>query len=231
MAGTFFKNVTVLKNIPVDEFMDTMGFFAASLSLNCIDCHVEESGGNWAHYADDTDLKRMARKMMVMVNGINANNFGGSRSVTCWTCHRGGQIPTTIPSLLEQYSPPAPEDPNEYTINTVPGKVPTSDEVFANFLKAAGGAQKVTAITTWVGMGTYVGFDTEHEANPFDIYAKSPNLRAKVAHFRTGDSWRVFDGKSAWIASPDKPAPIITLTGGELAGAKMDALRRSSPAS
>ena len=113
MAGTFFKNVTVLKNIPVDEFMDTMGFFAASLSLNCIDCHVQESGGSWARYADDTDLKRMARKMMGMVNTINAQNFGGSRSVTCWTCHRGGQIPTTIPSLLEQYSPPPPDDPNE----------------------------------------------------------------------------------------------------------------------
>ena len=223
MAGTFFKNVTVLKNIPVDEFMDTMGFFAASLSLNCIDCHVQESGGNWARYADDTDLKRMARKMVTMVNAINANNFGGSRSVTCWTCHRGGQIPTTIPSLLEQYSPPPPEDPNEYTINTVPGKVPTADEVFANYLKAAGGAQKVAAVTTWVGKGTYEGFDTEHEANPFDIYAKSPNLRAQVAHMRVGDSWRVFDGKSAWISSPDKPEPLMTLTGGELAGAKLDA--------
>jgi len=223
MAGTFFKNVTVLKNIPVDEFMDTMGFFAASLSLNCIDCHVQESGGNWGRYADDTDLKRMARKMVTMVNAINANNFGGSRSVTCWTCHRGGQIPTTIPSLLEQYSPPPPDDPNEYQITTVPGKVPTADEVFANYMKALGGAQKVAAITTWVGKGTYEGFDTEHEANPFDIYAKSPDLRAQVAHMRVGDSWRVFNGKSAWISSPDKPEPLMTLTGGELAGAKLDA--------
>jgi len=32
MAGTYFKNVQVpvLKNLPIDEFMDTMGFFAAS---------------------------------------------------------------------------------------------------------------------------------------------------------------------------------------------------------
>jgi len=223
MAGTFFKNVTVLKNIPVDEFMDTMGFFAASLSLNCIDCHVLESGGSWARYADDTDLKRMARKMMGMVNTINAQNFGGSRSVTCWTCHRGGQIPTVIPSLLEQYSPPPPEDPNEYTINALPGKMPTSDDVFAKYLQALGGAQKVAAITTWVGKGTYEGFDTEHEANPLDIYAKAPGMRAQVAHFRVGESWRVTDGKSAWISSPDKPEPLMTLTGGELAGAKLDA--------
>jgi hypothetical protein len=41
MAEQAFKNVTVLKGIPVDEFMDTMGFIAASTNLNCIDCHVE----------------------------------------------------------------------------------------------------------------------------------------------------------------------------------------------
>ena len=29
MAETFFKNVRVLKGIPVDEFIDTMGMFAA----------------------------------------------------------------------------------------------------------------------------------------------------------------------------------------------------------
>ena len=33
MAGEVFKNVQVLKGIPVDEFMGTMGFFAASLGV------------------------------------------------------------------------------------------------------------------------------------------------------------------------------------------------------
>ena len=41
MAEQAFKNVTVLKGIPVDEFMDTMGFIAASTNYNCTDCHVE----------------------------------------------------------------------------------------------------------------------------------------------------------------------------------------------
>ncbi len=40
VAEDVFKNVQVLKGIPVDEFMDTMGMFAASLSLNCVDCHT-----------------------------------------------------------------------------------------------------------------------------------------------------------------------------------------------
>ena len=47
MAGEVFKNVQLLKGIPVDEFMDTMGMFSAALSLNCIDCHVTESVSTW----------------------------------------------------------------------------------------------------------------------------------------------------------------------------------------
>ena len=41
MSEQAFKNVTVLKGIPVDEFMNTMGFISASTNYNCIDCHVE----------------------------------------------------------------------------------------------------------------------------------------------------------------------------------------------
>src|SRR5262245_38248862 len=50
MAEQVFKNVQVLKGIPVDEFMDTMGMFAAALSLNCIDCHTAESVGTWDRF-------------------------------------------------------------------------------------------------------------------------------------------------------------------------------------
>src|ERR1044071_313923 len=66
MSDTFFKNVQILKGIPVDEFMGTMGFFAASTGLNCTDCHVPESGGDWSKYADDNNLKRTTRRMIQM---------------------------------------------------------------------------------------------------------------------------------------------------------------------
>ena len=39
MAEEVFKNVQVLKGIPVDQFMATMGFFSASLGMSCEDCH------------------------------------------------------------------------------------------------------------------------------------------------------------------------------------------------
>src|SRR5437763_1263259 len=90
MAEDVFTNVQLLRGIPVKEFMGTMGFFSAATGMNCTQCHVEESGGNWAKYADDTPLKRTARKMIVMMNAINRTNFGGRRVVTCYSCHRGG---------------------------------------------------------------------------------------------------------------------------------------------
>src|SRR6266849_10869270 len=103
MAEDVFKNIQVLKGISVDELMATMGFFAASLSLNCTDCHISESSGDWARYADDTGLKRITRRMILMVNTLNKENFGGQRAVTCYSCHRGTPHPKVIPSLAQQY--------------------------------------------------------------------------------------------------------------------------------
>src|SRR5690242_21325098 len=89
MSEQAFKNVTVLKGIPVDEFMNTMGFISASTNYNCADCHVEpKEEGDWSTYAQETPRKATARRMIQMVQDINKNNFGGARMVTCYTCHR-----------------------------------------------------------------------------------------------------------------------------------------------
>src|ERR1700727_2108778 len=67
-----FKNVTVLKGIPVDEFMDTMGFISASTNYNCTDCHVEPKvEANWSVYAEETPRKEMTRRMILMAGDIN----------------------------------------------------------------------------------------------------------------------------------------------------------------
>ena len=83
MSQDVFKNIQVLRGIPVDEFMGTMGFFAASLGLNCVDCHTPESLENWARFGDDTPRKNTARRMILMVRSINQANFGGMPLVTC----------------------------------------------------------------------------------------------------------------------------------------------------
>src|SRR3954464_10837012 len=113
MAEEVFKNVQVLRGLPVDQFMGTMGFFSAALGLNCTDCHVDESGGDWARYADDNALKQTTRRMMQMVAALNRSSFGGRQMVTCNTCHRGTRTPNVMPSLALLYGTPPPDEPGE----------------------------------------------------------------------------------------------------------------------
>jgi hypothetical protein len=222
MAEEVFKNVQLLKGIPVDEFMDTMGMFAAALSLNCIDCHTAESVGTWDKFADDTPLKRTSRRMIQMVNAINKDNFSGVRNVTCYTCHRGDLRPKAVPNLAAQYAEHV-EDANEVVI--VPSRsAPTADQVFEKYIQALGGQQRVAALTSLAGKGTFIGFETEQTKVPVDIYAKSPNQRTTVVHTALGDSVRVFDGRNAWISAPDRPMPLMTLTGGNVDGARIEAI-------
>ena len=115
MAEDVFKNVQLLKGIPVKEFMDTMGFFSASTGMNCIDCHSPDAADSLAAYAIDTPLKQTARKMIIMVNMLDKSNFGGQRKVTCYTCHRATDHPEAIPSLVDQYSV-EPDDPDRVEI-------------------------------------------------------------------------------------------------------------------
>jgi len=110
MADDVFKNIQVLRGLTVDQFMGTMGFIAAALSMNCSECHHT---GSAAEYADDTPRKQTARKMILMVNALNKANFGGKREVTCYSCHRSDSRPKVTPSLAEQYGTPPPDDPNE----------------------------------------------------------------------------------------------------------------------
>ena len=59
MAEAVFKNVQILKGIPVDEFMDTMGMFSAATSMNCTDCHTSDSTTTWDKFADDTSVDQI----------------------------------------------------------------------------------------------------------------------------------------------------------------------------
>jgi outer membrane lipoprotein-sorting protein len=223
MAEDFFKNVQVLKGIPVNQFMDTMGFFAASLGLNCTGCHVAESLQDWGKFADDVPRKRMARQMVVMANALNKANFGGRRLVTCYTCHRGGQSPDVIPSLAEQYTIP-PEDANKVEIAAEAPTGPTADQLLDKYLQALGGAQRLAGLTSFMGRGTVEGYDTYHVKVPLEIYASAPASRTVVYHTQNGDTTSVFDGHSGWIAAFDKPVRLLPLfPGEELDGAKFDA--------
>ncbi len=222
MAEQVFKNVQLLKGIPVDEFMGTMGFFSASLGLNCTDCHVEESSGNWAKYADDNDLKRTARKMIQMVAAINKGNFAGRQVVTCNTCHRGTSRPNVMPSLASLYGTPPPDEPGE-PFTQAPGQ-PSANEVLDKYIQALGGAERVGRLTSLVAKGTYMGFD-DSDKSAVEIHARAPGQRTTIIHTLSGDSTTTYDGRSGWIAGPEveRPVPLLAVTGQELDGVKLEA--------
>jgi photosynthetic reaction center cytochrome c subunit len=221
MAEEIFKNVQILKGIPVDQFMGTMGFFSASTGLNCTDCHVDGSAGEWARYADDKALKQMARKMMLMVNSINKTNFAGRQVVTCNTCHRGSPHPSAMPSLDLLYSSQPAEEPGD-PIQQAPGQ-PPADQILDRYLQAIGGLERVAALTSFTAKGNYVGFD-DADRSPLEMYAMVPGQRTIIAHSRSGDTTWTFDGRSAWIAAPatEKPVPVLAMTGQDLDGVKLE---------
>lgn len=226
MSEQAFKNVTVLKGIPVDEFMDTMGFISAATNYNCTDCHVEpKAEGDWSVYAQETPRKAIARRMILMVQSINSANFGGARVVTCYTCHRNLQgAPKITPRLAEQYGEPPEFDPNEVEIRRQTPGAPSADQVFDKYLQAVGGVQKAAAVTRILFKGTYEGY-AEPKA-PVEIYVKAPNQRTMIVHTDVGDRTTTFDGTNGWTAAPaaDKPFPVIRSTGGELDGVRLDAV-------
>lgn len=232
MSEDAFKNIQVLRGIPVSEFMGTMGFFSAALGMNCTDCHVTESAGDWNRYADDTPLKNTARRMVLMENLINRADFGNDRMVTCYTCHRGVQHPEVTPSLAEQYGTPPPADPDRVDVlpNTPADTSAAAAQILDKYIQAIGGAQQLAKITSFTAKGTYSGFDTDFQKVPTEISAKAPNQRAVTNHLSGGDNTTGFDGSEAWLAGADRPVPLITYAGGELDGARLDA-QLSFPAS
>jgi photosynthetic reaction center cytochrome c subunit len=228
MSDEVFKNVQVLKGIPVNEFMGTMGFFAASLGLNCVYCHVPESLQNWDKFADDVPRKRMSRLMIQMVNAINRNNFGGRQVVTCYSCHHGNERPKAIPSLAEQYGVP-PEGPNEIEIVPQAQSGPPPDQILDKYIAALGGAESLSAITSLTGRGTYEGYETYHQKVPFELYAKAPAQLTTNIHTQNGDSTTVFDGAAGWIAAADKPVHLFPLLPGPRSMARAWTRNSSSP--
>jgi mono/diheme cytochrome c family protein len=200
MAEEVFKNVQVLKGIPVDQFMGTMGIFASALGKNCSECHGIESGGNWELYAKDTPLKQTARRMVLMVKQINDANFGGRQMVTCYSCHRVQARPKVTPSLVALYSAP-PDEPDDI-VDAAPGAA-KADEIFDKYLTAIGGAARVAALTSYTAKGTYQAFD-DAEPHALEVSARAPNQRLWVWHSGFGDHSIVYNGRDGWVTASRK---------------------------
>ena len=101
-AGTVYKNVQVLKTLPVAQFTRLMASMTEWVApqQGCTYCHVDANNLS----SDDIYTKVVARRMLQMTININKNwqaHVGssgptGATGVTCYTCHRGNPVPANI---------------------------------------------------------------------------------------------------------------------------------------
>jgi hypothetical protein len=92
-------NIKVLTGLYAQQFQDEMNLIVQGLGVNCQTCHVR---GNFA--SEEKPLKQTARRMLEMTTALNKQYFpdykpkGGESvlgRVTCYTCHKGEQMPKT----------------------------------------------------------------------------------------------------------------------------------------
>ena len=111
-AGTVFKNVKLLKDMPAGEFLKNMDVnYGRGLGMSCGNCHVI------GKYDEDTRKnKRVAREMQEMTDYINSVRLAGIKEldedytkVTCVTCHAGSGHPKTTMAVPAPASSTLPQ--------------------------------------------------------------------------------------------------------------------------
>jgi hypothetical protein len=83
------RNLKVLK---AEDVRTSMGGMRTSLGVSCDFCHVQDRA------SDDNPKKLIARHMMEMTAHINSQFPDGKTHVTCYTCHRGKNVPEMAPA-------------------------------------------------------------------------------------------------------------------------------------
>jgi hypothetical protein len=223
LAGQVFKNVQVLKDVPVDDFLPLMGLMTAAVGGDCSSCH-DSAGTDYVIWEADTTAKRTARRMSAMVLAINKEHFGGRTVVTCWTCHRGRSTPIQTPTLDQVYGTPDLQ-PADLVMTTGPG-LPKPETIVDRYLTAIGGAQKLNTITSYTATGTSQGFRGFGGGGKVQIYAKNPDQRSMIIEYEAQGrdaTLRTYDGKTGWIKTPLNVLGLYQLAGSELDGARLDA--------
>jgi photosynthetic reaction center cytochrome c subunit len=193
-AREVFKNLQVLKDVNSDQVLPSMRFIASALGVQCGFCHVE------GHFEDDAKKeKQTARNMMRMMFAINQNQFGGTREVTCYSCHRGSPKPEGVPSVAGAAQPAAPAvDPSAQQL---PHDLPTADEIVDDFIAALGGAAAVEQISTCVETGSE---QVEGKSVSVELLEKDGDKELFVQHLPLGDSVRALDGDAGWASFPGR---------------------------
>lgn len=215
-----FKNIQVLKGVPVEQWLPTMQFMATSLGVECEFCHVGQE-----REKDDKKNKLTARKMILMTNMLNKDVPEVEAKVTCYSCHHGVAEPVAVPLVADENWKPAPprRGPGAAEGGATPAAPAqpqvTVDQVLEKYLQAVGGAEAVQKITSRVAKGSLITGDRQ---TPIEVFSKAPNKRMSVSHQPNGrDSITAFDGEVGWLGGTGQAAR--TMNAVETANARFDA--------
>ncbi len=192
-AAQVFKNIQTLKDVPADQLMPAMQFISVSLGVECEFCHVPGKMD-----LDEKRPKQTARDMIAMTEGINKNSFGGHQELTCYSCHHGGEHPSSTPpvqasDVAEHKEPPAPSASRPLT----------ADQIVEKYVAALGGADAIKKVSSRVETGTILAGGQEM---PIEILAKAPNKRVSITRSKNGESMTAYDGAAGWLGSTGRPA-------------------------
>lgn len=216
------KNVKLLGDVPVSQFIPIMNYFAASLGRRCNFCHVNNNG-QWDYASDAKPEKNTAREMIKMVMDVNKNTFKGNSTVGCYTCHRGRNNPQSVPTLpLPLPSPPpanagggapgaaAPGTAPQASPTATPA-LPTADDIFNKYNAAIGGPA-IGKLSSRVAKGTIM--QANGNSFQFELEQSGPDKFHLLVTTPQGSLERGFDGQTGW----EKTARgVREITGGELA--------------
>jgi hypothetical protein len=222
------KNIKVLNGLPEGQLIPVMNFFAVSLGRRCNFCHVNRNG-QWDYPADDKPEKLTAREMIKMVLDVNKTTFRGSTEVSCYTCHRGGNQPLSLPPLpLPQPSPRAgsPGGPGG-PAGTAPGgagaqaspapspTLPSTDDILNKYIAAIGGQAAIDKIKTRVMKGSVAG--ANGMTITYEIDQTAPDKAYESFTSPRGTMERAVNGSRAWEKNP---AGVHEIAGQQLADLK-----------
>lgn len=194
------KNIKVLNGLPESQLIAVMNFFAVSMGRRCDFCHVNP----WE--SDEKPEKQTARAMIKMVMSINKDNFRGSTTVSCYTCHRGRNQPMGIPSFPLPTPPPRPQPAGSPTTGqptpspTPRPAGPSADDIVAKYVDAVGGQAAIDKMKTRVMKGTFAGFNGVEVL--FEAYLAAPDMFHIIVTSPQGTQERGSDGKVVWEKGP-----------------------------
>jgi len=167
-----FKNIRVLQGLPSSQLYAVMSLMANSLGVTCAHCHTE-------NFEEESRIEKdIARQMIKMTRGINRAQFQGEPTVSCYTCHRGQEYPSSSP-LIEQagwqkmLAPKAPKEP-----------LPDLDSVLARYDVAIGGMTEAPPPGAG-GEITLVGGLNERASGRFELIPEADGSIALRSPLRT----------------------------------------------